>query len=256
MTSIFDKLNLQPHERRFVVIGSVVLLLLLNYLVIVPYFKEWKVVREDLEKTEAQNAKFKAEIDKRSTYEKRIAELKKNEGANILDLPENERATYVMRTIQRTAEENQVAMPALRQVTTLSRGLSGQTNQFFDEVTYSADVNAGEAELVNFLHQLGKSDAMIRVRGMNNLGLDPSQRKLKTTLTLVASFQRKTPLSAAKPASPTNKPPATVKPPAGATNAQAKAVTPRGVTNAPAKLPGGASTNASTASKTNKILRK
>lgn len=256
MTSIFDKLNLQPHERRFVVIGTVVLLFLLNYLVIVPYFKEWKVVREDLEKTDAQNSKFKAEIDKRATYEKRIAELKKNEGANILDLPENERATYVMRTIQRTAEENSVMMPALRQVSTLSRGLSGQTNQFFDEVAYSADVNAGEADLVNFLHQLGKSDAMIRVRGMNNLGLDPSQRKLKTTLTLVASFQRKTPLSAAKPAGPTNKPPATVTTPAGGPNAQAKAVMPRGATNTTAKPPGGASTNASAASKTNKTLRK
>lgn len=243
MTSIFDKLNLQPHERRFVVIGTVVLLLLLNYLVIVPYFKEWKVVQEDLDKTEAQNTKFKTEIDKRATYEKRIAELKKNEGANILDLPENERATYVMRTIQQTAEENMVAMPSLRQITSLSRGLSGQTNQFFDEVTYSADVNAGESELVNFLHQLGKSDAMIRVRGMNNLGLDPSQRRLKTTLTLVASFQRKTPLPAAKPAAPTNTPSAKVMPPAKATTA-------------PARLPMGASTNAASASKTNKTLRK
>jgi len=128
--SLFDKLNLQPHERRFVVIGTVVLLLLLNYIVIVPYFKELKVVQEDLEKTTAQNAKFKAEMDKKPVYEKRITELKKNEGANILDLPENERATYVMRVIQQKAEENSVNMPSLRQNTSLSRGSGGQKRQY------------------------------------------------------------------------------------------------------------------------------
>jgi Tfp pilus assembly protein PilO len=256
MTSIFDKLNLQPHERRFVVIGTVVLLLLLNYLVIIPYFKEWDVVRSEIEKTDTQNAKFKAEIDKKSLYEKRIAELKKNEGANILDLPENERATYVSRKIQETAEENSVTWNNLRPVASLSRGLSGQTNQFFDEIIYSIDVNAGEAELVNFLYQLGKSEAMIRVRGMNNLGLDPSQRKLKTTLTLVSSFQRKTPLPAAKPVSTTNKPPVKAVPPAGSTTAPTKSVVNRVVTNAPAKVPSGTSTNAAAASKTNKFFRK
>lgn len=241
--SIFDKLNLQPHERRFVVVGTVILLLLLNYLVIIPYFKEWSVVSSELEKVEERNRMFSAEIEKKSTYEKRISDLKKNEGANILDLAENERATYVMRVIQQKAEENQVNMPTLRQITSLARGFGAKTNQFFDEVSFSAEVNGEEKALVDFLEQLGRSEAMIRVRGMNNLGLDPTQHRLKTTLTLVASFQRKQPVAAPKTAAPTNKPPA-------------KVVQSRGPTNTPIANPAAAiPAPASAAAKTNKNLR-
>lgn len=245
--SIFDKLNLQPHERRFVVVGTVVLLLLLNYLVIIPYFKQWSVVTTEFEKVKERNRMFEAEIAKKSTYEKRIADLKKNEGANILDLAENERATYVMRVIQQKAEENQVNMPNLRQITSLARGFGAKTNQFFDEVSFSADVNAEEKSLVDFLEQLGRSEAMIRVRGMNNLGLDPTQHRLKTTLTLVASFQRKQPAAPPKAVAPTNKPPA-------------KVVQPRGPTNTPIASPASAipapAAAAGAAAKTNKNLRK
>lgn len=227
MTTLFDKLNLQPHERRFVVVGSVILLLLLNYLIIVPYFKQWREVTDELNKTQGKNDLFQKEINQKSKYELRISELKRNEGANILDLPDGERATHVMSVIQQKATLNGVTLNSIRQVTSFSRGLGGQTNQFFDEVIYSTEVNGGEAELVNFLYELGMSDAMIRVRGMNNLGLDPSQRKLKASLTLVASFQRKTPVPAAKatPSAATNKPASKVVQPRGpqtATNLSTK----------------------------------
>jgi hypothetical protein len=56
--------------------------------------------------------------------------------------------------------------------------------------------------LIGFLHALGSGDSMIRVRDMNNLGLDSSQQRLSAKLTLVASFQKKVvvPPPAAKPA--------------------------------------------------------
>lgn len=236
MNSVFDKLNLQPHERRFVIIGIVILLLLLNYLVIWPYFKQWTEVTGDLAKVTAKNEMFQKEINQKSKYEKRIAELKKNEGANILDLPENERANYVLSAIQGKAAANAVLLNSIRQVATISRS-GNQTNQFFDEITFSTDVNSGEAELVNFLYELGASEAMIRVRGINNLGLDPTQHKLKASLTLVASFQRKTPLPAPKPVAATNKQPAKAVPSRGsATNA---ATTPAAgnATNKPSRKP-------------------
>lgn len=83
----------------------------------------------------------------------------------------------------------------------------------------TVSVVAGEAELVAFLHALGTGDSMIRVRDLSRLRLDPTQTKLQSTLTMVASFQKK-PKTVAPPSRPST--PAVVQPkgppPVAATN--------------------------------------
>ena len=48
MTTWFDKLNLQPQERRAVLAGLVLLALVFNYWFIWPYFSEWSQVNTEL----------------------------------------------------------------------------------------------------------------------------------------------------------------------------------------------------------------
>jgi hypothetical protein len=72
-----------------------------------------------------------------------------------------------------------------------------QTNQFFVEQMQNINVQAPEADLVNFLYKLGNSSSMIRVL---DLSLQPDQprQRLNADIRLVASYQKSATGSAAK----------------------------------------------------------
>ncbi|MCW5558840.1 MAG: hypothetical protein KIT22_13560, partial [Verrucomicrobiae bacterium] len=111
-------------------------------------------------------------------------------------------ANRLQSAIQSKAVEFGVVVGNIRPIATAARGV--QTNAFFDEQQMSVEVIAGEAELVNFLHSLGLGDSLIRVRDIARLRLDGSQTRLQTTLTVVASYQKKpkAPAASAKPSRP------------------------------------------------------
>ena len=183
MNAWLDRLNLQPQERRLVLGGIVIVALVLNYWIIWPYFKDWSKLRSDLGKAESRKTLYLAEIGKKPAYERQLKELEKAGAGGVL---EEEQANRVQSTIYTQAATQNITIVRL----TPSRSL-GQTNAFFDEVSMTVELIAGEGELVNFLHSLGSGDSMIRVRDISRLRLDGSQTKLQTTLTLVASFQKK-----------------------------------------------------------------
>ena len=211
MTAWLDKLNLQPQERRMVLGGLVVVALVLNYWIIWPYFGEWSKVGNELSKADSRKNTYLAEIGKKATYERQLKEVEKAGAGGVLA---EEQANRVQSTIYTQAATHGVTVTSL----TPSR-TAGQTNVFFDEVAMTVSVVAGEAELVAFLHALGTGDSMIRVRDLSRLRLDPTQTKLQSTLTMVASFQKKP-----KPVAPPSRPstPAVVQPkgpaPVAATN--------------------------------------
>ncbi|HAB19051.1 MAG TPA: hypothetical protein DCE44_21750 [Verrucomicrobiales bacterium] len=181
-----DKLNLQPHERRWLLIGLVVLTLVLNYWLVWPYFGEWTEVRVDREKLDATRTRYLGEIGKKATYERKLKELQRA-GAEVM---QEDQANRLQSTIQTEAATSGVTWSNLRPLIVPAR-VAGQTNAFFDEQQMTMDVNSGEQELVNFLYALGSGDSMIRVRDMTRLRLDPSNTRLATTLTVIASFQKK-----------------------------------------------------------------
>jgi hypothetical protein len=194
MMAWLDRLNLQPQERRAVLAGLLLVALVLNYWLIWPYFKEWRPVNDEIEKTRTQNTKYLAEIGKKATYETKLRDLQKS-GGEVL---QEEQGNRVQSTIWAQSQAHGVTILSL----TPANSRRAQTNQFFDEQVMTAEVNANEEQLVNFLHALGSDDSMIRVRDMSRLRLDPSQTRLQTRLSLVASFQKKpkaTPPPAAKP---------------------------------------------------------
>ena len=75
-----------------------------------------------------------------------------------------------------------------------------QTNQFFLELTQLISVLSGEAQLVDFLYNLGSGNSLIRVRDLQ-LRPDGPRQQLGGTIKLVASYQKARPKRAV-PASP------------------------------------------------------
>ncbi len=216
-----DRLNLEPQERRLVLGGLVVVALVLNYWIVWPYFGEWSKLSTEMEKAERRRSQFASETGKKPAYEKQLQSLQKTGAGGVL---EEEQANRVQSSIYTEAATRGVTIARL----TPNRALS-QTNAFFDEVSMTVEVLAGEGEFVDFLHSLGAGDSMIRVRELNRLRLDPSQTRLQATMTLVASFQK-------KPKAPVAPPTKKSVQPAGAPKvAPGTATANKAATNKPAK---------------------
>lgn len=195
MTAWFDKLNLQPQERRLVMVALVVVAVLLNYWLVWPYFKESGEVLKGLDETGRVRARYLAETTKTNDYNRRLRDLQTRGG----QIASDDAANQLQQIINREAATAGVQINSIIPSTVSSRGAGGQTNQFFDDIQVTVSLSSGEEELVNFLYALGSGDSMVRVRDVSNLRLETSMTRLQATLTLVASVQKKAPAAAARP---------------------------------------------------------
>ena len=187
MTSVLDKLNLSPQERRLVVIVSIIVFVVLNIWLVLPYFGQLGKTQQRTADAKVQIRKYNAEIQKRSAYEKQVKELE-GQGNYI---PTEEQATALQREVTQQAVlsgvQVQTIVPAGRQSGT-------RTNTFFEEQAVNLNVqNTGEKELVDFLFSLGAQNTLIRVKNMILRPELPSRMKLGGQITLAKSFQRKPP---------------------------------------------------------------
>jgi len=187
MTAWFDRLNLQPQERRLILAAMVVAAALLSYWFVWPYWNEYGEVSKGLTDTDRLRVRYVAEIAKTNGYVRKLAELQALGGQVAGD----DAANQLQQTINRAAATAGIQVNSMIPSTVAARSASGQTNQFFDDIQVSVSLVSGEPELVDFLYQLGSGESMVRVRDVSNLRLDPSQTKLQATLTLVASVQKK-----------------------------------------------------------------
>lgn len=187
MTGWFDRLNLAPTERRMAIVGLCIVGLLLNHVLIWPYFAEWDVTSRERTKLEGQKQIYFKEVSRKASYEKLLKEL---EGAGGQVLPE-EQANRVQQGITSAAATNGVNLGRVSpQVASLRMSAARDTN-FFDEQIVIVDLTAKEESFVNFLYALGSSDSMIRVRDMARLRVDGTGQSLGASVTFVASFQKK-----------------------------------------------------------------
>jgi hypothetical protein len=204
----FDKLNLGPSERRIAIAGACLFALLLNYWLIWPYFSEWGQVEREWDKLTGQKAIYFKEVSQKAAYQRRLTEL---EGSGAQVMPEDQ-ANTVQSSIVAAAGTNGVNIIQITpQLATLRTSASKDTN-FFDEQVVVVNLSAKEQGLVSFLHALGSSDSMIRVREMSRLRLDNSGQNLGANVTFVASFQKANKPNKSTPPKPasgsTNLPPA------------------------------------------------
>ena len=239
MTSLLDRMNLRPGERRLVVFVAIVLFLVLNFVFVYPRFGDLGRTQQKLKDMRETERRFRMELGRKPEYER---ELKRLESAGQF-IPSEAQALELQREVQ--VQVSQSGVTVTRWDAT-QRTASLKTNSFFDEQTLTIQINTGEKELVDFLFNLAKGQSLIRVRSLT-LRRDPSQTRLDGNITLVKSFQRKPPprtatpttMAAATPKSaPTSKsevkPAAPQIPPARATNA---AVAPTNFPRRPLSVP-------------------
>jgi len=202
MADVFDKLNLRPQEKRWVVGVLVVVLVVLNHVFIWPYFFEWSKVRGQIRTAQDNITKFQDEIrhDKNaggySEVLKKIDEAEKNTMRVEGDI-------QLERTVMKRATESKVAYSNLGTV----KSDSLQTNEFFVEQSVKMNFDAEEEDLIEFLYKICEDNSMIRVRELTIGPADAQRYRLKGSVTLSANYQKKTEVKAPVTKTPTNKPP-------------------------------------------------
>jgi hypothetical protein len=225
MSSLFDKLNLRPNERRLVIIVAIVVFILLNVFFVRPYFGELGRLQKRQEDARKMLEAFQDEIRKTSQYEAQLRNLREA-GASVAS---EEQALKLSTTIHNQAALSGVQInrytPQIRTSASVTK-----TNQFFEEQTGTANIIAEEKALVDFLYNLGVGGSLIRVRSMN-LSPDPQRQRLQGDIVVVASYAKRPPPRPASTTAParTNAPVT-----ARSTNPAARASSPFTRTSNPA----------------------
>ena len=76
MSTLFDKLNLRPQERRLVVIVGIVVFVVLNFWLVIPMFGDYGRYEQRIQDAQAKLKSYQDEISKKASYD---AERKKLE---------------------------------------------------------------------------------------------------------------------------------------------------------------------------------
>ncbi len=185
--------NLRPFEKRVLVGVAALFFVVLNFLFVFPYFKEWNNVDDRMFQARRKLRMYQEELSNTNKYWTKVREMER-EGA---DVPPEDQVRHFNNTIDSQAGRSGVNMVQGGRMTT-------STNQFFIEQTRSIGVQSPEQPLVDFLYNLGSSNSLIRVRDLN-LRPDPPRQQIFANVTLVASYQKKV---VPKPAAPSGKGPA------------------------------------------------
>ena len=193
--------NLNPAERRFVIIVALVFFIVINVFWIWPHFGDLGDYRSRLQTARANYGQRENVIAQEPKLKAEIAKLA-SEGGSV---PPEDQAIQFLRTIQVQAAQSGIGFQGSTRATTT-------TNQFFIEQAQTVTVVGREEQLVDFLYNLGSGNSLIRVREMS-LRPDQPRQQLNAQITLVASYQKNPPKPAARPA-------------AAAASAPAKASTP------------------------------
>lgn len=181
--------RLSSVERWFIIIVIIVVFAVVNIVFVLPRLNDWSNLGNRM--TEAQDNQKKSE-DMIALAPKLQKDIQSLEGENSA-VPQEDQAINFLTALQNQAAQSGVSILA-------NNRSPERTNQFFLERAQTLTTQSGEAQLVDFLYNLGTGSSLIRVRALS-IGRDPSQQQLKGTITLIASFQKKPPIKAApKPA--------------------------------------------------------
>jgi hypothetical protein len=233
MTSLFDKWNLRPGERRLVVVVAVVVFIVANLVFVLPKFGDWGRNERRIKEASDKLKTFRDEISLVDSNTQRLKILASQGGY----VASEERDLAMQRDVTSQAISDQVQLTR----TDSSRApVSGRTNSFFEEQALVVSFNASETNLVNFLYNLGMRSSLIRVGSMQ-LARDPTGTRLQCSITFVGSYQKKPPPKITAVGSTAAKP-ATSAPPAKAaatpkTNAPPKAAAPTPAKATPSTAP-------------------
>ncbi len=195
--------RLSSMERWFIIIVGVGVFALVNFMFIFPRFNDWGALKKRLSKAETLKQEYEAMIEQGAVFQSQIRKLESETAA----VPAEDQAVNFLNAIQSQAAQSRVSIVA-------NNRQPERTNQFFVERAQALTTQSGEAELVDFLYNLGAGNSQIRARALS-ISRDQTQTQLRANMTLIASFQKKAPRSAPRPSGVTAAPAATTTPVAG-----------------------------------------
>lgn len=187
MNSLFDRYNLNAFERRL--IGGVLLgvFFVVNLMLVGPKFREWGEVRAQQESAQQKIRVYQAVLNKRDDLEERLEKLE-NSGMKVLP---KERASKLFELIQQKLRDNKLPATGLQhnqnRPSSRAGNLRKPKEEFFEQDTYSLNLNANYKQLIDFLKAIGSDEnLMIRV---GRLHLTSAGHQLNCRITLVANYQ-------------------------------------------------------------------
>lgn len=166
-------------ERRLAVGVIVALLLVANYLFIWPYFGEWGDLDHQILQENQKLKNYQDMVAQTPLLEQKLKKFQ-NEGEFVA--PEDQ-AIQFTRTIQDRAQETGVS------IVNAPPSQMHTNDAFYVERIQNISVIATDAQLVNFLYDLGNDPAMIRVWDLE-LSPDGPRMHLQGGIRLVASYQK------------------------------------------------------------------
>ncbi len=204
MNSFLDQLNLTPQERRIVVVIAVVVFVVLNLLLVWPHFKDLAQVRKQLNDTRETMQKWNkailADVEPVNGYKTQLKKLERQQGGGIVN-----QQVQLQRTVSDQAIKTGVTVDEIKP----ALSAHPDTNEFYVEQSVKISFESQEAQLVNFLFNVGNDPAMIRVHELNLKTADANRYRLKGDAILTANYAKQSTVAAPKkPSSPAGKPPA------------------------------------------------
>ena len=199
MASSFSQLGasfarLSSLERRFIILVLVIIFIVINLIFVLPHFSDLGKIDNRFADANSKLDKYQKEIAQVAFYETNI---KKWEGEGSAVAQEDQSVSFL------TAIQNQAAQSGVGIV--VNNRQPPRTNQFFLELGQALTTQSGEAQLVDFLYNLGAGSSMIRARALS-VRPDQPRTGLSATMTLVASFQKKPAARTTTPAAKTPTP--------------------------------------------------
>ncbi len=188
MTQFLDKLNLTPLERRVVIFAALAVFTVLNVWLVIPHFKDWNQLQNQLEASRIQLANYKTEAAKLPTLQEKLKKIAPEGGAVPVSDSINDVKFQFLGTVQSLAQSSRIFANSWGTANPTSNSNSKTNANYFTEFSLTMQMTTGEDELIDFLYKLGASTNGIRVRDIT-LKPDPTQMKLSVGLTLVASYQ-------------------------------------------------------------------
>lgn len=171
--------QLRPMERRLAVGVIVALILVANYVFIWPYFGEWGGLDNQIRQAQQTLKTYQDTIALTGAYQLKLKPFE-NQGEFVAA---EDQSIDLMHAINERARATGVSIQST------SRSVTQTNDMFYVEQVQSVTLLATDAQLVDFLYQLGNDPSMIRVRDLE-LQPDGPRQRLEASVQLVASYQR------------------------------------------------------------------
>jgi hypothetical protein len=185
MSTLGEKLNLRPQEKRLLAFIGTVLFVMFQVWFVFPRFKDWRTAQNKAEELRRRMNMYKAEIGRIPEYEAKLRSIQPDDAPEI---PKGDQTVDFRRRVESMAQSGNISVTGMNGP---NRSGVTATNQFFEEWSLSLQGFAGEKDWVDFLFKLSAGASTIRVRDLN-LTQGPNYTNLNANLVLIANYQKGT----------------------------------------------------------------